>query len=198
MKSTTLILLFCVLFVSCNPDRELIIQDPVGSSDEVKVPAITPVRQDGNTRLVRRSIDSNDPCFEFLESENTLVLASCYVVLDSLVSPAFRETVPEVSLCVMKKGQGDKELLSIEGNLLSEREDGSKVRHYFSKTSEFKENENILKVSFVQGKHKVWFEYVNQGVKDYPLLKFTRRTKVFRKRINKAAFECFPEYIPED
>ncbi|MCR9205290.1 MAG: hypothetical protein NXH75_11965 [Halobacteriovoraceae bacterium] len=198
MKLTTLLLLSCFLTASCNPNRELVIQDPVGSSDEVKVPAITPVRQDGNTRLVRRAIDSSDPCFEFLEATDTIVLASCYVVLDGLVSPAFPETVPEVSLCVMKKNQGDKEFLSLEGNLLSEREDGSKVRHYFSKTSEFKIKENILKVSFIQGKHKVWFDYVDQGVKDYPLLKFTRRTKVFRKRINKAAFECFPEYIPED
>lgn len=198
MKLKTFIPLLCLFLISCNQDRELIINDPSGSADQSQTPTIRPVRQDGSTRLVRRNIDHSDPCFTFIYAEKTKVLASCYVVLDSLVSPAYREMVSEASLCVMKRGVGDKELLAIEGNILSEGEKGAKTRHYFSQALEYKTEENVLKVEFVQGKHKVWFEFVDQGIKDFPLLKFTRRTKVFRKRINKAALECFPEYIPEN
>lgn len=176
----------------------MIIHDPKVSNQVNREPGIRRVIQDGNISLVRRTFSETDPCRNYLDREYLKVLSSCTVVLDGLVKPSFPESVSEVSICVMKQYSGGNEFLALEGTLVSENGKGKKETFSFSETLDINKVENVLKASFIQGKYKIWFEYIDQGVADYPLLTFMRRSKVFRKRYNKAAFECLPEFIPEN
>lgn len=173
------------------------ITDPASYAQRPKIPSIRPVTQEGEIRRVRRAFSENDPCRPFLTNQDQKIIASCYVVLDGLVHPVYRESVTEASLCVLSGEVNGLEVLSFKGNFLSEDGQGNQTRFYIDQTQGFVREGAMLRVKFSQASDRFTFEYVDQGLEDYPLLNIVRKTKVFRKRLNKAALECLPEYIPD-